>query len=298
MEGNWPGAPAGLGRDGHDQCMYPAGAARGTIGADIEVLESTYPILVHERRLRPGVNGAGEFRSGAGCAMRFTPHGTDGLSGQMLGMRRFLPQEGMAGGRPGATTEFWITRRDGTREAVSITAAGIPLAEGEEFELRCASGGGAGDPLFRAPERVAADVAAGRLDADDALAAYGVVLDDPAATARVRAERLAARLAAAHPAARPLSGVAVPEDAPEPLYHGVVRRGRVAVAEASGAVLARAPDHWTDGCPVLVERIAGDGPPREIRSYLDPLTGRALYVEAAPVGEPRTFEMSPTHWTG
>jgi N-methylhydantoinase B len=58
-------------------------------------------------------------------------------------------------------------------------------------------------------------------------------------------------------------------------------------------VLAAAPHHWTDGCPVLVETVAGDGPSHEIRSYLDPLTGRALYVEAAPSGEPRTFEMSP-----
>jgi N-methylhydantoinase B len=91
----------------------------------------------------------------------------------------------------------------------------------------------------------------------------------------------------------------VPTDDPAvPLDHGVVRRGRVAVAEASGAVLAEAPHHWTDGCPLLVEPIEGDGPRLEIRSYLDPVTGRALYVEAAPTGEPRTFEMSPGDWTG
>jgi N-methylhydantoinase B len=297
MEGNWPGGPARLQHDGHDQCMYPAGAARGTIGADIEVLESTYPILVHERRLRRGVNGAGEHRSGAGCAMSFSPYGTvDGMSGQMLGMRRFLPQEGMAGGRPGATTAFWITRRDGSREPVSITAAGVPLAEGEVFEFQCASGGGAGDPLFRPLAAVEADVRAGRLDAGDALAAYAAVVGDPAATEALRATRLAERLAAARPAAHPAPPVpatAVTDAPPVPLYHGVVRRGTVAVAEESGAVLTEAPHHWTDGCPVLVETVAGDGPAHEIRSYLDPVTGRALYVEAAPAGEPRTFEMSP-----
>jgi N-methylhydantoinase B len=303
MEGNWPGGPARLGRDGHDQCMYPAGPARGTIGADVEVLESVYPILVHERRLRRGVNGAGEHRSGAGCDMRFSPYGTgDGvMSGQMLGMRRFLPQEGMAGGRPGATTEFWITRRDGTRDAVSITAAGVPLAEGEVFEFRCASGGGAGDPLFRPLAAVEADVRAGRLSAEEARTAYGAVVGDPSATEALRASRLRDRLAAADPPLRPVAPGTGLRDlasaAPVPLYHGVVQRGTVAVAEASGAVLAAAPDHWTDGCPVLVEPMPGDGPPREIRSYLDPLTGRALYVEAAPAGEPRTFAMNPKGWT-
>jgi N-methylhydantoinase B len=299
MEGNWPGGPARISRDGHDQCMYPAGAARGTIGADIEVMESTYPILVHERRLRRGVNGAGEHRSGAGCEMSFSPYGTSGgMSGQMLGMRRYLPQEGMAGGRPGATTEFVITRRDGTREPVSITAAGVPLEEGDVFEFRCASGGGAGDPLFRPLDAVDDDVRAGRLEVDDARTAYGAEVGDPAATEARRAQLLADRLAAASPAARPVDpSVAVPDVPAVPLYHGVVRRGTVAVAEGSGAVLAVAPDHWTDGCPVLVEHMPGDGPAREIRTYLDPLSGRALYVEAAPAGEPRTFEMSPATWT-
>jgi N-methylhydantoinase B len=96
---------------------------------------------------------------------------------------------------------------------------------------------------------------------------------------------------------RPVGDVEVPADAPvQPLSPGVLACGQFAVAEASGAVLARAPDHWTDGCPVVVDAMAGPGPAREIRSYLDPRTGRTLHVETVAAGEPRSFAMLPAHY--
>jgi N-methylhydantoinase B len=82
-----------------------------------------------------------------------------------------------------------------------------------------------------------------------------------------------------------------------PLYPGVVNQGGVAVAEVSGAVLARSPEHWTEGCAVLVERRPEGGPEVVVRSYLDPKTGAILYAEASPAGEERGFECSPSHWT-
>jgi N-methylhydantoinase B len=57
-----------------------------------------------------------------------------------------------------------------------------------------------------------------------------------------------------------------------------------------------APAHWTDGCPVLVERRSDHGPEVVTRSYLDPSTGRILYAEVAPAGEGRGFESTPRHW--
>ena len=87
-------------------------------------------------------------------------------------------------------------------------------------------------------------------------------------------------------------------DGPEvPLYPGIVQRGDVALAEASGRPLATAPDHWTDGCPVLIERIADHGPEVVMRSYLDPGSGDLLYAEVTPAGEERAFEVSPERWT-
>jgi N-methylhydantoinase B len=82
-----------------------------------------------------------------------------------------------------------------------------------------------------------------------------------------------------------------------PLAPGVVQVGNHAVAEGTGAVLAVAPDHWTDGCPVLVDRQSASGPGVDVRAYLDPRSGRSLYVEAVPAGSARSFEVSPRRWT-
>jgi hypothetical protein len=82
------------------------------------------------------------------------------------------------------------------------------------------------------------------------------------------------------------------------LYPGVVQRGDVAYAQESGAPLARALRHWTDGCPVVEERRWADsGPDVIFRSYLDPCSGRTLHVEVTLAGEPRSFEVSPHRWT-
>jgi N-methylhydantoinase B len=82
-----------------------------------------------------------------------------------------------------------------------------------------------------------------------------------------------------------------------PLFPGVVQRGAVAYAEESGTALAVAPDHWTDGCPVVVERPWDTGPGVEFRTYLDPGSGRALHVEVVLAGAPRSFGVLPDRWT-
>jgi N-methylhydantoinase B len=236
--------------------------------------------------------------------MAFTPHGTSQLTGAMLGMRRWLPLEGAAGGFPGAMTQFVVRRGSGEESEVPTHAAGIVLEEGDVFEFHCASGGGYGDPLDRPLDDVARDVASGRYSAEEARAVYGAVLGadgqpSVGASEQARDEIRRARLARAHPAAKP---VGPPAPTPtmadaSPLSPGVVQVGYLAVAEATGAVLAVAPDHWTDGCPVLVDRLSSSGPGVEVRAYLDPNSGRSLYVEAVPAGSARSFEVSPRRWT-
>jgi N-methylhydantoinase B len=300
VDGTWCGGAAGADRDGGDLTITPVGMAGAASETDIEVLEAWYPVLVHERRVRRGVNGAGAHRSGGGAEMRFGPYGDGELSGEMLGIREALPLEGAAGGYPGSTTVYEITRADGTMERVSTKASGITLHAGDTFHFRTGSGGGVGDPLDREPDAVAADVAAGSITIDDAASVYGVVLGDGLATAARRDELRADRLARALAPRRELTDADLARShtgAAAPLYPGVVQRGSVAYAEGSGAPLAVSPDHWTDGCPVLEEPRPGPGPAIVDRAYLDPRTGATLYVEAVPAGEPRGFEISPTRWT-
>jgi N-methylhydantoinase B len=77
------------------------------------------------------------------------------------------------------------------------------------------------------------------------------------------------------------------------LYPGIEQHGDIAYASASGAALARAPDQWTDGCPIIDEP---RGERLLIRYYLDPLTGRFLWVDALPRGEGCTMQISPRRW--
>jgi len=219
----------------------------------------------------------------------------------MLGMREWLPLAGFAGGMPGANTDFAIRRADGRRDIVSGHASGVIVDADEAFEFRLGSGGGFGDPVDRDAAEVARDVRQGRITVQEAASVYGVVIDaagkvDSSATPVRRTELLRDRLRRARLADKPLQqdehAAASERGSGLPLYPGVEQRGPTAYSIASGAVLAVSPDHWTDGCPMLEEQ-------RErllIRSYLDPLTGRFLLVEALPAGEPRAVDTRPTRW--
>ena len=63
---------------------------------------------------RRGADGAGQARAGGGNQFSFRTHGIDEMQGTLFGMRRWLPLQGMAGGRPGACAEFVVHRADGT----------------------------------------------------------------------------------------------------------------------------------------------------------------------------------------
>jgi N-methylhydantoinase A/oxoprolinase/acetone carboxylase beta subunit/N-methylhydantoinase B/oxoprolinase/acetone carboxylase alpha subunit len=301
MDGAYVGGGAGDGRDGLDMGGSPVGFPQPAQVPDIEILESWYPVLFERRSVRSGPHGAGIARAGGGNDVSFRPHGTDRLVGQMLAMRAYLPLEGAAGGLPGARTELRIRHRDGQREAVSTAAAGVVIQAGEAFEIRCAGGGGIGDPTGRIPQLVADDVAHGRLTTAEAADIYGVALDEagsvlPDATEEIRTVLRSDRLRRATPPVRPFAGRVNAGSGPAlPLYPGVVHRGGIALASASGQPLAAAPSHWTDGCPVL-ESAPGPGPAIVTRCYLDPKSGSLLMVEAVPLGSTRAFEVRPDHW--
>jgi N-methylhydantoinase B len=299
MDGLWAGGSAGSLRDGNDLGRDLVGPPVEGSFPDIEVLESWFPLLFLERRSRGGADGAGEFRAGGGNQFSFRPHGVAEISGTIFGMRRWLPLQGLAGGRPGACNELIVHGADGSSRTLELAASGAVVREGDWFEMRMASGGGYGDPLDREAAAVERDVAHARFDREVARRAYGVVVGDRVATAALRDQMRRDRLTRAEPARKPLCAedVEIIVGETQPIYPGVIQRGAIAVAEASGAPLARAPDHWTDGCPMLIER-RGDtnGPDIFYRTWLDPKTGRSLHVEAVVGDAGRSFEVAPTRW--
>lgn len=299
LDGALVGGSGGHDRDGYD--LFSFMVARKSIieALDVEVFEQRYPVLVTGKRPRIDARGAGRHRAGAGCEMSYRPHGIPQWTGVMLGMRGRVPLAGFGGGYPGDTTCFRIRRDGAEAQPVSGHDPGVVVRETDEFSFSLGNGGGFGDPLDRPPEQVASDVRCGRVTPEAARTIYGVALDasrqaDDAATLACRAELRAARLANARPAVRRVPADSRPEGTPRPLYVGVVQVGRHAVAVDSGAVLAEAPHHWTDGCPVLIEKC---GPDAESHAYLDPQTGRSLLVDVVPRGKERAISMYPRRWT-
>jgi N-methylhydantoinase B len=161
----------------------------------IEPLEAQYPLVVRSSRLWVDSGGPGTWRGGFGVETvieLLTPSVVT-----VRGARMDLPPQGSGGGHAGHGGTFAVERLDGTTDVLPAKAAGVEIAAGERFVLRTSGGGGLGPPERRDPERVLADVLAGRVSADGASRDYAVVLDgsgtsiDQRATERLRAERTA-----------------------------------------------------------------------------------------------------------
>ena len=161
----------------------------------IEPLEAQYPLVVRSSRLWIDSGGAGTWRGGLGVETVIELLTATTVT--VRGARMDLPPPGSRGGRPGRGGTFAIERLDGTVDVLPSKAAGVEAAAGERFVLRTSGGGGLGPPERRDPERVLADVLAGRVSVDGAARDYAVVLDgsgtsiDRAATDRLRHERIA-----------------------------------------------------------------------------------------------------------
>jgi N-methylhydantoinase B len=299
LEGSMVGGSAGFDRDGYDLCSFMVARKPIIESIDVEVFEQCYPVLVDSKRMRSGAYGAGKYRAGASSHMLYRPHGTPRWVGVMLGMRARVPLPGFAGGFPGSRTRFLVYRSGGKAELVRGHENGLIVDSGDVFAFELGSGGGFGDPVDRDPESVALDVNMNRLTRQDAADVYGVCLVesgrvDVSATARQRTALLRKRLDAARPPARPMDSIRPPAGTGSPLYVGIEQRGDLAVVSASGTVLARAPDLWTDGCPVLVSRIDEHA---EAFAYLDPSTGKSLLVDVVPAGMLRATSSLPKRWT-
>jgi N-methylhydantoinase B len=161
----------------------------------IEPLEAQYPLVVRSSRLWVNSGGPGTWRGGLGVETvieLLTPAVVT-----VRGARMDLPPPGSDGGHAGHGGTFAVERHDGTTEVLPAKATGVEIAAGERFVLRTSGGGGLGPPERRDPERVLADVLAGRVSTDGASRDYAVVLDgsgtsiDQRATERHRAERIA-----------------------------------------------------------------------------------------------------------
>ena len=151
-----------------------SGASRGKDGVDVietdgsncmnlpvEALEMDVPIRMHRSELRPDSGGRGAFRGGLGISREY-----EVLSGEVVfthrGERHRQPARGAAGGEPGARAHSVIRRADGTEEVIPSKTL-VRLGPGDRVEVNTAGGGGYGDPAARSADRLAADIAGGKV---------------------------------------------------------------------------------------------------------------------------------------
>ncbi|HLB04894.1 MAG TPA: hydantoinase B/oxoprolinase family protein, partial [Gaiellaceae bacterium] len=189
LYGGIPGRPIGDGMDGHS--WWPLFENIPT-----EYLEAYYPLRIDGYTTVTDSGGAGLHRGGNSVEKRYVYLEPGEVS---IHDDRWLTRPwGVLGGQPGGRSEKILRRADGTEERLPSKCDHIVVEPGDMLVYRTAGGGGWKDRLDRPVEAVVRDVSFGLVSREQALAAYGVVLNadgsvDDAATemerARQRAER-------------------------------------------------------------------------------------------------------------
>ena len=177
--------------------------------ANVETIESTFPIRYLFRRRMIDSGGAGEYRGGMGMEFAVMQHDSPdgGLDYVVSGKGVDFPMsEGLSGGYPGAPNDYiWVHNNqvvdDGKNidfhfarsldelpgEKETVPWGVYPLKGDDCLYIRWNGGGGYGDPLDRDPDAVRRDIVEGVVSAEAARNVYGIVLSgadvDTAATA-------------------------------------------------------------------------------------------------------------------
>jgi N-methylhydantoinase B len=276
----------------------------GTTCGDIEQFEQDRIALVLYRVELQDSGGPGRWRGGNGVAAAWMPHKAASTHAQMVFVEPSANQAlGLGGGYHGLGGNFFRTTGGkagellrsgalpgdrarlvagvGKLERLHPNASLMPIPPGDCLVIEYNGGGGYGDPVDREPERVAQDVATGRVGSEAARRHYGVVLtagggvDDDATRAARNALR-AGRLKAAN-GTTPTGGRGSP---PEVLLAGAA--GGVDLVRGSGGVewscsgchepLGSAEADFKAAAAVRTER------PQDVDGY--------LYGDPAEFGDP------------
>jgi N-methylhydantoinase B len=189
---NWSacsGGGATSGRDGFEQ-VGPVPTLGALTIPNAESYEQLYPVRIHRQELRCDGGGAGEFRGGCGvdCEVEFLTGAEFSFRGEGLPRPTGI---GVCGGQDGAQGTLELIADDGSYPATP--AYGLVQAGPGRLYLSSPGGGGAGDPLKRAPEAVLDDLRGGLISEKAAREVYCIATDssgravDLEETARLRA---------------------------------------------------------------------------------------------------------------
>lgn len=190
------GAGATPGHDGWHACG-PECCFGALTSGDIELLEHSYPIIIHRYSLMTDSGGAGEYRGGSGTCWEVEPLDKP-MTFITFGEGRRIPAMGAAGAKS-HMVERKVGRleisRQGGMETIRKNVIET-INPGERAANMNPGGGGFGNPFARAVAAVVSDVKNGLVSIEGAKEDYGVVFADPASLTIDQAATTAARAAA------------------------------------------------------------------------------------------------------
>jgi N-methylhydantoinase B len=194
------GAGATPQQDGWHACG-PECCFGALTSGDVELLEYSYPIIIHRYSLMTDSGGAGRYRGGSGTCWEVEPLDKP-MTFITFGEGRRIPAVGAAGAKS-TMIESKVGRiefhRQGRTDLVKTNVIET-INPGERASNMNPGGGGYGNPLERLIESVVSDVRNGLVSIEGAREDYGVVIADVktlavdlAATGRLRGVAVAAQ---------------------------------------------------------------------------------------------------------
>jgi N-methylhydantoinase B len=148
------------GRAGHDGMDAVQINTNNIPNLPTEVLESEYPIRIERYELVPDSGGAGEFRGGSATRKDFRMLADTGFIAHAD--RHLFPPWALGGGKVGAMG-LHAKNPHGTSEKLPSKGGPHEFDAGEVLRCQTAGAGGFGDPAKRSAERLAVDLADGKV---------------------------------------------------------------------------------------------------------------------------------------
>ncbi len=189
------GAGATASQDGWHACG-PECCFGALTSGDIEMLEHSYPIIIHRYSLMVDSGGAGKHRGGSGTCWEVEPMDSP-MTLITFGEGRRIPAMGAAGAKSAMIAPKvgrLVLTRGGKTEIITKNVIEV-IHPGERAANSNPGGGGFGNAFEREVARVVADVRNGLVSLQGARLDYGVVITDLAslavdhtATAALRAQ--------------------------------------------------------------------------------------------------------------
>ncbi|GAB3059383.1 hydantoinase B/oxoprolinase family protein [Virgibacillus ainsalahensis] len=164
---NTGGMGARPSKDGLSATGFPSGV-RGT---PVEIVESSSPLLLYQKELRPDSGGSGNYRGGLGQIIRFGVRTNKIWSFPTMFDGITYPPRGLAGGKSGEKAEVLLNKNTSLEPKRLYN-----LLPDDVVTLKLPGGGGYGEPKERNPEQVLVDVVDGYISQEKAESDYGVVI--------------------------------------------------------------------------------------------------------------------------